>query len=67
MHPLSSTSNPTRHAPLAALKLVVYALVSPILLVAVLGALMCVLADFCWFRTRERLIGNPPPKGLWEF
>jgi hypothetical protein len=49
------------------LRILAYGLAAPFLLIAFLAALSCVALDFAWFRTCEMLLGNPQPKGLWEF
>jgi len=67
MRTLSPTPDFTFRPTSSALKLFAYALAAPFLLVAVLAALLCVVLDFAWFRTHDMLLGNPQPKGLWEF
>jgi len=42
-------------------------LVVPVLLIAAILSFVVVLADFAFFRLRDRRNGHPEPKGLWEF
>jgi hypothetical protein len=67
MHVLSGPTHLFPQFIFTTLKVFAYGLAAPFLLVAVLAALTCVLLDFTWFRTHEMLLGNPQPKGLWEF
>ncbi len=67
MHVLNDPPPLTLQVIFKSLKIFAYALAAPFLLVAVLAALPCVLLDFAWFRTHEMFLGNPQPKGLWEF
>jgi hypothetical protein len=38
-----------------------------VLLIAAILSFVVVLADFAFFRLRDRRNGHPEPKGLWEF
>ncbi len=67
MHVLTGPPHVLLQAIFNTLKIVLYGLIAPFVLVAMLAALMCVLLDFIWFRIHEMLLGNPAPKGLWEF
>jgi hypothetical protein len=67
MHSLSATQDLVSQPIFSALKMFAYALAAPFLLVAVLAAFTCVLLDFAWFRSHVLFLGNPQPKGLWEF
>jgi hypothetical protein len=67
MHRSNGPSDPIAQPIFTALKMFAYTLVAPFLLVAVLASLLCVVLDFAWFRTHEMFLGNPEPKGLWEF
>jgi hypothetical protein len=67
MHILSGPSPLIPQVIFNTLKIFVYGLAAPFLLIAVLAAFTCVLLDFAWFRTHEMLRGNPQPKALWEF
>ena len=59
----------TPHAILSVLRLslIGLAVVLPIFLVILLGALLTVLVDFACFRIGFALTGEPRRKSLWEF
>ncbi len=67
MYILDGPISPIFQSSFAPFKVLAYIVFAPFLLIAVLGALACVLVDFATFRTREMLLGHPQPKGLWEF
>lgn len=67
MHTLSAPPNLIPRILFDSLKLFVCGLVAPFVLIAALAALSLVVLDFIWFRIHETMMGNPAPKGIWEF
>jgi hypothetical protein len=56
------------HILLTILRSIGIAIAAPLLLVALLAALVAVLVDFACFRLHATLTGDHlHPKGLWEF
>jgi hypothetical protein len=67
MYILNGHPNPISRLSYQPLKLIACTILAPLLLIAALGALVCVTVDFACFRTHTLLAGSPQPKGLWEF
>jgi len=67
MHALNLPTHFTLHAFSGAFKALAYTVLTPFLLVAVLGALLFVMIDFLVVRVRNLILGQPETKGLWEF
>jgi len=67
MHVLTGPPHLVPQFVFTALKIFLFTLAAPFLLVAVVSAFACAVLDFTWFRTHQMLLGNPQPKRLWEF
>ncbi len=67
MHVLTGPPHLIPRLLFGTVKTFAFGLVAPFLLVAFLATLPCVVLDFAWFRAHQIFLGNPHPKGLWEF